>query len=449
MHKINTQKLKIPISRRIYGLLLLFNLLIKETKSGLIVIPFNIKDISIKENKQFIYTSLEIGDPPKKIDSIIDFENSLFYMLNSENLEINLNNFYIPSKSSSFEIISKNISLNNDLVKSLITEKILFCTDLICEGKNNFDSISILFPSIDLNESFFAMIDLQTNNKNKTYNIINILKSKKIINNYYWTIKLENISHGKIIIGDLPHNYEKDNYSNKKIYFINTYSDINRIFWGLQFSAVKFNHTTLTNTMQGKIYPKILEIIGSYEYMKAIEKMFFKSYIDNQICRKKIDIVNGEDVHRFICEKNLFNESDKNNFPNLTFINIELNYSFIFKGNELFMEKDEKFYFMIVSKVGKDDGDWLLGRIFLYKYQFVMDNDNNLIGIYKEKDNNNEPKEKNYTMLIIILSILLINLIIALVVVIYYLRKNICKTRKRRLSEISDDDYIYFTHIKE
>ena len=449
MHKINTQKLKISISRRIYGLLLLFNLLIKETKSGLIVIPFNIKDISIKENKQFIYTSLEIGDPPKKIDSIIDFENSLFYMLNSENLEINLNNFYIPSKSSSFEIISKNISLNNDLVKSLITEKILFCTDLNCEGKNNFDSIPILFPSIDLNESFFAMIDLQTNNKNKTYNIINILKSKKIINNYYWTIKLENISHGKIIIGDLPHNYEKDNYSNKKIYFINTYSDINRIFWGLQFSAVKFNHTTLTNTMQGKIYPKILEIIGSYEYMKAIEKMFFKSYIDNQICRKKIDIVNGEDVHRFICEKNLFNESDKNNFPNLTFINLELNYSFIFKGNELFMEKDEKFYFMIVSKVGKDDGDWLLGRIFLYKYQFVMDNDNNLIGIYKEKDNNNEPKDKNYTMLIIILSILLINLIIALVVVIYYIRKNICKTRKRRLSEISDDDYIYFTHIKE
>ena len=442
MHKINTQKLKIFISRRIYGLLLLFNLLIKETKSGLIVIPFNIKDISIKENKQFIYTSLEIGDPPKKIDSIIDFENSLFYMLNSENLEINLNNFYIPSKSSSFELISKNISLNNDLVKSLITEKILFCTDLNCEGKNNFDSIPILFPSIDLNESFFAMIDLQTNNKNKTYNIINILKSKKIINNYYWTIKLENISHGKIIIGDLPHNYEKDNYSNKKIYFINTYSDINRIFWGLQFSAVKFNHTTLTNTMQGKIYPKILEIIGSYEYMKAIEKMFFKSYIDNQICRKKIDIVNGEDVHRFICEKNLFNESDKNNFPNLTFINIELNYSFIFKGNELFMEKDEKFYFMIVSKVGKDDGDWLLGRIFLYKYQFVMDNDNNLIGIYKDYKEENKNEKEEYKLIYIFLIALVIILFIILGLTIIFFKKGICKNRKPRISEI-DDDFLY------
>ena len=50
---------------------------------------------------------------------------------------------------------------------------------------------------------------------------------------------------------------------------------------------------------------------------------------------------------------------------------------------------------MIVSKVGKDDGDWLLGRIFLYKYQFVMDNDNNLIGIYKDykEENKNEKEE--------------------------------------------------------
>ena len=145
----------------------------------------------------------------------------------------------------------------------------------------------------------------------------------------------------------------------------------------------------------------------------------------------------------------MFNKSDIDLFPNLTLVNVELNYSFVFTGEELFMEKNDNIYFMIVSKVGKTDGEWDLGRIFLYKYQFVIDNDNNLIGIYKEKENNNEPKEKNYTMLIIILSILLINLIIALVVVIYYIRKNICKTRKRRLSEISDEDYIYFTHIKE
>ena len=33
------------------------------------------------------------------------------------------------------------------------------------------------------------------------------------------------------------------------------------------------------------------------------------------------------------------------------------------------MEKNDNIYFMIVSKVGKTDGEWDLGRIFLYKYQ--------------------------------------------------------------------------------
>ena len=201
--------------------------------------------------------------------------------------------------------------------------------------------------------------------------------------------------------------------------------------------------------MIGKIEPNILEIFGSYEYIKAIEEIYFEKYKNKNICRRKFDKINGEDIFRFVCDKDMFNKSDIDLFPNLTLVNVELNYSFIFTGEELFTEKDDDIYFMIVSKVGKTEGEWDLGRIFLYKYQIVMDNDNNLIGIYKEKSDDDISSEKNYTMLIIILSILLLNLIIALTVVIYYIRKNICKTRKRRLSEIDDDDYIYFTHIKE
>ena len=68
-----------------------------------------------------------------------------------------------------------------------------------------------------------------------------------IIDNYYWTIHFQNLSAGKIIIGDLPHNYEKEKYNEKKLKFINTYSKENKIFWGIQFSAIKFEEITMTD----------------------------------------------------------------------------------------------------------------------------------------------------------------------------------------------------------
>ena len=233
---------------------------------------------------------------------------------------------------------------------------------------------------------------------------------------------------------------------------INTYSKQNKIFWGIQFSAIKFDKITMTDLMLGKIEPKILEIFGSYEYINKIEEIFFKKYKDNNICRRIFDEVNGEDVFRYICDKNLFNKTDIYLFPNLTLINVELNYSFILTGEELFMEKNDKIYFMIVSKVGATEGHWDLGRIFLYKYQFVMDNDNNLIGIYKESGGEEEEKQeqpkKNYASIIIILIIVLGIIFIAIGVILALIKKNICKNRKKRLSEL-DDDFMYLTKDKE
>ena len=312
----------------------------------------------------------------------------------------------------------------------------------------------ILYPEIDISEKIYPIIDLQINNWNKSFNFIHILKTKNIINNYYWTIKFNDLSNGKIIIGDLPHNYEKNNriFNRKNLKLINTYSKQNKIFWGIQFSAIKFDKITMTDLMLGKIEPKILEIFGSYEYINKIEEIFFKKYKDNNICRRIFDEVNGEDVFRFICDKNLFNKTDIYLFPNLTLINVELNYSFILTGEELFMEKNDKIYFMIVSKVGATEGHWDLGRIFLYKYQFVMDNDNNLIGIYKESGGEEEEKQeqpkKNYASIIIILIIVLGIIFIAIGVILALIKKNICKNRKKRLSEL-DDDFMYLTKDKE
>ena len=424
-------------------------ILIIQTNCNLIVIPFINKEIPGEDNDRFIYTKIEMGDPPRNIDSIINFQESLFYISNITNLNIHLNSSYNSSLSSSFKIIS-NTTISG--FNKIIDEDIYFFKDINYENgnKNKYNISSILYNDINHNESLFNIIGMQIgSNITKPFNVINILKNLDIIDNYFWTIKFHNLTQGKIIIGDLPEKYDKK-YENKNLTFINTYSKENGLFWGLNINSIKFDNVTINNDLMiGKIEPKILEIFGAYEYIKEIEEIFFGKYKENNICRRIIDKLIGEDIYRFVCDKESFDKSDINLFPNITLINAELNYSFVFTGDELFIEKNNKIYFMIVSKVEENNLEWELGRIFLYKYQLVMDNDQNMIGIYKEKINNNESKEKNYTMLIAILSIILLNVLIALSMLIYYLKKNICKSKKKIFSDSDDDAYIYFPNIKE
>ena len=174
----------------------LFNLIIKIIRN-LIVIPFDIREIKGADNNEFIYTQIEIGDPPRKIDSLINFQDSLFYFWNISSSYIDLNSSYNPSNSSSFNIIS---NINNSHFKNIISEDIYFYTDINCTNKSKYKISKILFPELIINQSLFNIIGMQVNNTNKTYNLINLLKSKDIIDNYIWTIKFENLTQGKLII---------------------------------------------------------------------------------------------------------------------------------------------------------------------------------------------------------------------------------------------------------
>ena len=418
-------------------------------KTNLIVLPFQVKEIT-KNKKQYIYTSFEMGEPPQNIETELSFQSSNFFMTHNNN-SVNGNVTFNPSSSQTFLIISNNISISDIEKGYLAIDNLYFFTDINCENKKKYSSIPIVFPQ-DKNISFSLIIGLQIGTNNKSYNFINLLKSNNIINNYYFTIKFTNLNKGLIIIGDLPHIYDKNKYIGKKLKFINAYSIKNKIYWGMHISSIKFYGLTISDNMIGRIEPKILEIFASYEYITSIEKIYFQKYIENQICRRIWDELDGEDIFRFICEKDKFNKSDINDFPPLIINNVNLNYSFEFNGNDLFHEKDDKIVFQIVAKAGRTNGEWLLGRIFLYKYQIIYDNDNNLIGIYIEDDNNNKNKqniisENNQSLLIVLIIILIIILLLMIGWIAYmiYMKKGICKNRKKRISEL-DDDFVYSTN---
>ena len=418
-------------------------IILLKIQCNLIVLPIQIKEITEKNNQNFIYTSFYMGEPQQKIEAEINFQNSSFFM--SSKFSNSINSTYNLSSSQTFSIISNNISIDSLEEGYIAEDNFYFYSDLYCQTTKKYDSIPVIFPQTE-NRTLSPKIGLQIENKNKSLNFINILKYKNITSNYYWTIKFSNLNEGLIIIGDLPHIYDSKNYQKNKLEFTNTHSIKNKLYWGINIPSIKINRLTISDNMIGKIEPKILEIFGSYEYITYIEKIYFQNYYDKQICRRIWDIIEGIDVFRFVCEKDKFNKSDISEFPPLTLVNIDLNYSFEFTGEELFQEKDEKIIFQVVAKSGRTDGEWVLGRIFLLKYQIIFDNENNLVGIYKlieeniEKQNNKN-KRNLYILLIIILIILLLFLITVFIYMIYN-KRGICKNRKKRISEL-DDEFVY------
>ena len=125
-------------------------ILIIETNCKTIVIPFNIIELPGEEKQSYIYTNIEIGTPPQKIDSIINFQNSLFYFSNISPLNISFNSTYNYSESSSFEIIS-DINTSSSEYKNIISEQVYFYTDINCQNKNKYNISPILYPDIHNN----------------------------------------------------------------------------------------------------------------------------------------------------------------------------------------------------------------------------------------------------------------------------------------------------------
>ena len=154
---------------------MLFDLIIKATYN-LIVIPFNTREESGGNNFEYIYTQLEIGEPPRKTDSLINFKDSFFYFSDMDSLNIDLYYSYNSSISSSFNLLS---SINISNFKNIISEEIYFYTDINCTNKSRYNISKILYPDLNINQSLFNIIGMQISNANKTFNLI---KERK--NNY-------------------------------------------------------------------------------------------------------------------------------------------------------------------------------------------------------------------------------------------------------------------------
>ena len=147
-------------------------------------------------------------------------------------------------------------------------------------------------------------------------------------------------------------------------------------------------------------------------------------------------------------------------FPTLYFFNVKYACTFNLDYNDLFIEINNKIYFLIVGK-DMESNVWNLGKIFMKKYPFIFNEDKKTISfVYlnkfdkkdgqnkdmpndntDNKDNDNSKIKqffKDYYYIIILIICVIISVIFGI-----YIGRKIWKKRRVRANELDDNvDYI-------
>ena len=427
--------------------------------SSYIVIPFktykkeeqisneNLDIIKFFENnfESQIYAKMYIGTPKNFIHVNLRMNShglTLGYLCDN-NLNCEGSNYNI-NKSSTFKADPNKKYYSQNKWSYIAQDSFTFFSDIETKNETILNNISFIYTPKD-----------ETNNINKISgtlglalgsqfyltrdaNFIKILKQFEYINTYDFSLYFISDNEGQLIIGEEPHYYLP------KIFNVNNLRKNNVLLdgysnsaWKIEFSQIYFNINNIKyKVKEGKNAVFAIEnnyIIGNKKYQKIIEENFFKQYLDNNICH--YEKINNPKYVILICNKD--SSFDINSFPTLYFYHRIFNYTFELNKDELFLEKNNKYIFLVFFwEHGLDY--FTLGKIFLRKYLFTFNIDSKSIGFYNAKYE--EFIENNQSILSIILKIIgLIIILIACIVGFFFAKKLYDKSRKKRVNEIIDD----------
>jgi len=281
--------------------------------------------------------------------------------------------------------------------------------------------------------------------------IIRRLKKLKIIKNYDWNIKYTDYlgEKGEIIIGDLPHIYDKKNYDEDNLRVANVTNGHHQ--WSLVFDHIylESNNTKIKYNYKGKyeigkFFIEEFFILGTNEYFALIENIFFSKYISENICQKQTHKKLGEDneYYHFMCylKDNKKLKEFLNNFPSLIFYQGEMDFNFTLDSNDLFTIFPDNNRVLFNVEFYNSSNSWVLGKPFFKKYQLNFNSEENLISYYTNNANSNNYNKKNNVK---------INFIIFFMfffAFLFFLKVVFCKyNRKLRANEL-EDNYNYISN---
>ena len=193
------------------------------------------------------------------------------------------------------------------------------------------------------------------------------------------------------------------------------------------FDSLKLNDQVISNEIIGifdlnfegfRMPPKILD---------NFNELFFNEYYKDNKCTK--NQTKEESLTYIMCD----NSISLSKFPNVHFEHKTLNYTFQFLSKELFINLNNKLYFAILFH--SYSKDYILGEIFLKKYQMVFDQEKRVIGFYG-------PSLSKSNMILKIVFLIFMTVVVILLGYFLYIFL-IKKARKKRAYELEDDyDYL-------
>ena len=417
-------------------------------------------DFNIMNNIYFniLHVNLSIGTPPQNVPFLLTIRSQTFAINNQ---------IYNNNHSQTYEELS-NYTIDFYNEDEFISSG--FNSMDILNLKNKKEKINFVLTTEIKYEKFpFGMLGLAIPNKvePEVYPFFNSLSRANIINSFTWTLKyFDNISLidtiygnennniiGELIFGNEPHNYEKnkkkyDKYQLIKINPISSYD----FSWDIEFANIYMifpyneNNNNSSNRINIKLNGKTQIMPGAgfifvpKEFNYIIEKNFFDNYYKEKVCRSKS--INNTIYGYIECDNNSsFNISS---FPNIYFEHKELETTFNFTYEDLFVydKKNDKYMFLMLTD--KYLYGWIFGAIFLRKYQFIFNQDSKTLGYYKSMNNDFdiENEEKDGIIKYIIFGILLIFVSALLIILGMYIQKKYLNKKKKRANELENSfDY--------
>ena len=374
----------------------------------IIILPFEESlDFNSYENLVYnhLFSEIKIGNLKNKI--------IIYFTLDSSNIYIP-KQFYEKNPSKTLKYLDSNIN-NYPIKKNNIYGFHTIDTLNINNFELNYSFILVEFSEKNLSNTN-GIIGLRNNkNTNGNKSLINFFYEKKIINSLILTVKYTSDKKGEIIIGDYPHLYD-NNYQEKNLKIISHHDKE----YSMKFEDIIFSNKEKEVNINVIFSLELKGIVGSNLYKKFINENFFEYYLLNKKC--KIELINNE-FYIYICQ-----DIDITKFPSIIFESKILNMNFEMTYKDLFFEKNGIFYFLVYfEKI--TNFKWILGEIFLKKYQIIIDFQNGIIGFYSSIGKNNK------LLFIFILCILIICIFILSALIFKLL---FYKIKKIKANELED-----------
>ena len=418
---------------------------------SLIVFPFKISENPSKsyETRNDLHSFTYLGDS-KQLTDLFYYSEEHLYFIDHENCKGE--NFFIKNFSE-YNTSHYTIDIGDDYDDKAveIKETIYLYRDIDLEKQEKIEDFPFLMKLStykNYNKGCVLVgILYRTDAQERKINFIEQLKKRDLISRYAWTFKYKTENEGLFIIGGEPHTYDPEHFNES--YYLKTKPQIDNPHaygWIIPLDKLYVGENLFPTSVNGRISFSNNYILSDDIYNKTIYNTYFKEYISKHICfYNKVSYGHSY----YCCHKNNFTIEDMKKLPTLKMTNLDLQLNFTFTGEELFFDGKD-YYIFELNFMENSQGGWVLGKLFLKKYQLVFDHDSKTIGYYnnntrsdggngeEEGENGNTPS-KSYKIYLYIIVPLTVVVLAAIIFVL--IKLDICgKKRKKLVNELDDED---------